>query len=271
MLLLVAVLILTQVIGIPLSPSVTLPLSLVLAALPGAVWLGLLYLAERPAPDVVQFMPTVVLLGALVAAAIGVPFLQQVVELDSWAPTAPLTSRFLANVLLVGPTHMFLVYAVVRYTVLRTQIIERQVDGILYTLATAVGYATMLNILLAIQRNGFNPAIGFSRAISDLVGHAAAAVVLGFFLGRNRFENLPFWYLPSGLMLAALVDGIAVYSRSEISRTSLSITQDGFSPWPGLVFNFFLAALSFAIIYGLSYTALVLLAASAVFQRRDFL
>ena len=248
---LVAVLILTQTAGLRVSDGMRAPVSILLAVLPGLSWLALVYQQERRAGGVTQFLPTVVILGALVASAIGLPFLEQVADIESWLPTSSLTARFVGSLLLVGPTHMFLIYAVVRYTVLRTPFFERRVDGILYTVATAVGYATMLNVQLVATHGGFAPASGIFRVIGDVVGHAGAAAVLGYFLGRHRFENLAPWYLPSGLVLAALIDGTFVYARAEINRTILGAARDAFSPWPGLALSFIIGALTFAAIYGL--------------------
>jgi RsiW-degrading membrane proteinase PrsW (M82 family) len=222
-----------------------------LAVLPGLSWLSMLYLQERLTGGVTQFLPTVVVLGALAASALGLPFLEQVADTSSWLPNGSLTVRFLGSLLLVGPTHMFLIYAVVRYTVLRTPAFERRVDGVFFTVSTAVGYASMLNVQLVVKYGGFDPASGIFRVIGDVVGHAGAAAVLGYFLGRHRFENFPPWHLPAGLMLGVLLDGTMVYSRAEINRTALGLTRDAFSPWPGLAFSFIFAGMCFVAIYGL--------------------
>jgi RsiW-degrading membrane proteinase PrsW (M82 family) len=228
---LAAVLLATQTLGMSVGEGLRVPVSMALAVLPGLSWLGLLYVQERIRGHATEFLPTVVVLGALVASALGVPFLEQVADIGSWLPAGTPTIRFLGNLLLVAPTHMFLIYAVVRYTVLRTSAFEHRVDGILYTVAAAIGYATMLNIQMVISQGGFEPASGIFRVIGDVVGHAGAASVLGFFLGRYRHENMPFWYLPSGLLLAVLIDGTMIYSRVEINRTALSLTRDSYSPW----------------------------------------
>lgn len=248
---LLAVLIGSQTLGLRPTGNLRVPVSMALAVLPGVSWLVTLYLQELLTGEPTRFLATVVVSGALVASALGLPFLQKVADIQSWLPNGSLTVRFLGNILLVGPTHMFLVYGVVRYTVMRTTAFERRVDGIFFAVATAVGYATMLNVQLAVSSGGFDPASGIFRVIGDVVGHAGAAAVLGYFLGRHRLESLPFWTLPAGLMLAAVIDGILVYSRAEINRTSLGLTRDAFSPWPGLLFSFILAGISFAAIYGL--------------------
>lgn len=249
--LLAIVLVVTQVLGVRPGDNLRLSVSLGLAVLPGLSWLALIFIQERLIGGETQFLPTVVLLGALVASAVGLPFLEQVADIRTWLPTSSLTIRFLGNVLLVGPLHMFLIYAVVRYTVLRTPVFERRVDGVLFAVATAVGYATMLNIQLVVREGGFDPASGIFRVIGDVVGHAGAAAVLGFFLGRYRLDSMPLWYLPSGLLIAGLIDAMMVYSRVEINRTSVSLTRDAYSPWPGLIFCFLIAGLSFAATYGL--------------------
>ena len=250
-LLLITILVLTQVLGWQPEGGTRLLASLVLAVLPGLLWLTAIVWQEWRSGGNVQYLLTVPTLGALLASAVATPFLLQVADIDLWLPASPLVTRFLGNVLLVGPTNIILIYVVVRYTVLQTTAFERRADGILYCVATAVGYATMLNIQFASAGNGFAISSGIFRVIANVMGHAGAAAVLGYFIGMQRFESLPIPFLPIGLVLAAFIDGLFVYSRTEINRISLSATQDAFSPWPGLAFSFLMAGLSFVAIYQL--------------------
>lgn len=247
----VVVTVLFGIIRLPLGDTARIIVSVALAILPGATWLALVYRLEKDVGDLIQFGPTVMVLGGLAAAALAQPFLHQVVRVDQWLPTTGLTVRFVSHLLLIGSTHMFLIYAVMRYTLVHTPVIERRVDAILYSLITAIGYATMLNIQLVANNGGLDPINGFIRMAGDVVGHGGAAILLGFFLGRHRFEDVPFWYVPSGLAGAIFIDGLILYSRAEISRTGLSLTKDGFSPWPGLAITIVIAGLVTAAVYGL--------------------
>lgn len=252
LLMIVLVTVLFGVIGLPLSSDARTGLSFFLAVLPGLTWLVLVYRLEKDPGDLIQFAPTVIVLGGLAAAAIAQPFLHQLIRIDEWLPTTGATARFVSHILLIGSTHMFLIYAIMRYTVMRTPVIERRVDAILYTLITSIGYASMLNIQLVVARGGLDPTNGFLRMAGDVIGHGGAAILLGFFLGRHRFEDVPFWYVPSGLAGAMFMDGLILYSRAEINRTGLSLTQDGFSPWPGLAITLVIVGLVTAAIYGLT-------------------
>jgi RsiW-degrading membrane proteinase PrsW (M82 family) len=175
----------------------------------------------------------------------------QLFALREWLPTARTSTRLLENVLLVGFTHIALIYAVVRYTVWRTPAFARRTDGPLYTVGAGLGYATMLNLIFLLEGGGLDPVNGAFRFIDQTAAHLSASVVLGFYLGRNRFADLPAWYLPSGVGLAALVDGFMLYASAELNNTRLGLTRDAFSPWPGAIFSMLAGLIAFSAIYGI--------------------
>jgi hypothetical protein len=67
------------------------------------------------------------------------------------------------------------------------------------------------------------------------LAQASFSGITGYFLARAKFEEEPVWWLPSGVALAALLNGIFTYVRGEITTTRLSLSGGGFNPWPGLI------------------------------------
>jgi hypothetical protein len=223
-----------------------------LAVLPGLLWMGVLYRSSnRRHAHLSPLVPTLFVLGALLAAAFTRPVLYDLLKFSDWLSRTNASNRFLGTVLLAGFLHMFLMYALVRYSVWRTPVFTRRVDGVLYALAAHWGYASMLGALFVIERDAITLLNGGLRVIMQLPAYVAPGLVLGYFLGRNRFEDMPFYYLSSGLAMAAALNGLLLYAGTELNNVSLSFTQDAYSPWPGVVFNLLALILSYGAILGL--------------------
>jgi RsiW-degrading membrane proteinase PrsW (M82 family) len=231
---------------------IRLAISIGIALFPAFAWLVLLYrTAARRRIARPSLLPTIFILAALLAAAVTRPLLFELVDLDAWLWRTTASNRFLGNILIAGFFHTFVLYAIVRYTVWRTPAFTHRVHGVLYELAAALGYATMLNLLFVLEQGGLASLNGGLRLITRLCAYLAPSLIIGYYLGRNRFEDMPFYYLTMGQVMAAVLNGLLLYAGSELNNIGLSIDQDGFSPWPGLVLN--LAALIAAVvaIYGL--------------------
>jgi RsiW-degrading membrane proteinase PrsW (M82 family) len=227
-------------------------IGLVQIVFPALVWLFFVYWQEARAGSALSAqLFALLVLGGLVGLAIGRPLLTGALAMREWLPTARTSTRLLENILLVGFTHIALIYAVVRYVVWRTPAFARRTDGPLYAVGVGLGYATMLNLIFLLEEGGLDPVNGAFRFIDQTAAHLSASVVLGFYLGRNRFADLPAWYLPSGVGLAALVDGFMLYASAELNNTRLGLTRDAFSPWPGAIFSMLGGLIAFSAIYGI--------------------
>jgi RsiW-degrading membrane proteinase PrsW (M82 family) len=223
-----------------------------LSVLPALGWLFFVYRsAARTRTEIPNLVLIVFTLAALVAAAIVRPFLYSLINLDDWLTSTTPSNRFLGSILIGGAVHAFVLYSLVRYTVWQTPAFTRRVDGVLYGLAAAWGYASALDFLFVLDQGGVTLLNGSLRLITQTGAYLSTSLIIGYFLGRNRFENLPFFYLGLGFMLAATVNGLLLYAGSELNNIQLSFDQSGFSPWPGLVVVTLVLALSFGAIYGL--------------------
>jgi hypothetical protein len=234
------------------SRAVTVAIGFALALLPPAFWMSTLYqFARRHRHSLSPLLPTLFLLGALLAAAFTRPVLYDMLNFPDWLSRAGQTNRLLGSILLTGFLHMFLLYALVRYTIWRTPVFTNRADGLLYTVSAEWGYASMLAALFVIDRDGITLLNGGLRVITLLPAYLAPALIVGYFLGRNRFEDMPFYYLTSGLCMAAVLNGLLLYAGTELNNVSLSFTEDAYSPWPGMIFNVLALAISYGAIVGL--------------------
>lgn len=219
---------------------------------PAAAWLFFLYrISARQRLRLSALLPTVFVLAALLAAAAARPILLDLIGLDVWLWRTNAANRFLGNLLIAGFFHMFLIYVIVRYTVWQTADFSRRVHGVMYTLAAGLGYATMLNLLFVLDNNGLELLNGGLRLVTQLFAYIAPSMILGYFLGRSRFEDMPVYFLSGGQIIAAAASGLLIYITNELNTTGLAIDQDGFSPWPGLIVASIVMLASYGAIYGL--------------------
>jgi RsiW-degrading membrane proteinase PrsW (M82 family) len=238
-----------------LKPALTgwalVAIGLVLALIPALIWLVFFYQQDRLEPEPKGHIASVFILGALLAQAVGIPLLDGL-DVGRWLPIAAKVSPLLSllgSILVVGFAHEFLKYAAVRYSIYPSAEFDERADGVVYGTAAGLGYATMLNINYVIVSGGVNLQAGVIRIVVTALAHASFAGLSGYFLGRAKFEDEPVWWLPSGVGLAALLNGLFIFVRGEITTTSLGLTGGGFNPWPGLILAAVVAGATFGALF----------------------
>jgi RsiW-degrading membrane proteinase PrsW (M82 family) len=221
----------------------------VLAIVPALLWLAFFYAQDRLEPEPKGYVLGVFLLGGLFASAIGIPLLRDTFRTQDWLGTSTVTT-ILGSILVVGVVQEFLKYAAVRYSIYQSREFDERVDGIVYGTAAGLGYATMLNIQFVIDSQGADLRAALIRIVVTALAQASFSGISGYFLARAKFEDEPVWWLPSGIALAAILNGIFTYVRGEITTTRLSLSGGGFSPWPGLILA---AAMAVAVLVLLNW------------------
>jgi RsiW-degrading membrane proteinase PrsW (M82 family) len=206
----------------------------VLAIVPALLWLAFFYAQDRLEPEPKSYIGAVFLLGGLLASAIGIPLLRDTFRTEDWLGTSTLTT-ILGLILVVGVVQEFLKYAAVRYSIYQSREFDERVDGIVYGTAAGLGYATMLNIQFVIDSQGADLRAALIRIVITALAQASFSGISGYFLARAKFEDEPVWWLPSGVALASILNGLFTYVRGEITTTRLSLSGGGFNPWPGLI------------------------------------
>jgi len=219
----------------------------VLSLVPAVVWLALFYIQDTREPEPKGMVFSVFLLGALLARAVGMPVVNELFRTSSWLATSPVF-HILGAILVVGVTQQFLVYAAVRFSVYQSAEFNEWIDGVIYATAAALGYATMLNVQYVLDSGGLGLVAGAIRVTVTALALASFGGLSGYFLGRCKFDDEPLWWMPAGLALAAVLDGLFTYVRGEISTTAIGLQGGGYNPWPGLVLGAVVAAVSFGFI-----------------------
>ncbi len=216
-----------------------------LALVPAVIWLAVFYLQDRLEPEPKGYVAGVFILGALLASAVGQPLITGFFRVNTWTGGS-LWLKLVAGILIVGVIQEFLKYAAVRYSVYGSQEYDQRIDGIIYGAAAGLGYATMLNVSYVISNGGVDLGIGALRIAITALAHASFAGVMGYFLGRAKFEKRgPFW-LPAGLLTAAVLNGIVTVVLGMISRSGLQAT-----PLKGLALAAAIAVATFGLLFAI--------------------
>lgn len=218
---------------------------LILALVPALVWLVVFYVQDHAEPEPKRYVAAVFVLGALLATAIGQPLINDVFRVNEWAGGSTLL-QLVAGITIVGAIQQFLQYAAVRYSIFNSAEYDERIDGIIYGAAAGLGYATALNVMFVVNNGGVDLGVGAIRIAVTALAHASFAGVGGYFLGRAKFENRgPFW-LPAGLLIAAILNGVVSVVLREITRTGLQTT-----PIAGLIAAAVIALAVFLLLFSI--------------------
>jgi RsiW-degrading membrane proteinase PrsW (M82 family) len=234
-----------------LEGPVLLLAGVIVAVVPALIWLAAFYQQDRLEPEPKEYVFGVFLLGALVAAAVGQPVIRDLFRVQEWTGENAIIA-ILASIFIIGFVQETLIYAVIRHTIYRSREFDERVDGIIYGAAVGLGYATTLNIQYVMSNGGVDLGVGVLRVAVAALAQASFAGVIGYFLGRAKFENMgPLW-LPGGLTIAAVLNGIVTYLLGEVSTiNATSVRSSLFTPWLGLVVAVVVAGITFFVLFTL--------------------
>ena len=205
-----------------------------LALVPAAIWLIFFYLQDRAEPEPKGYVLGVFLLGAILAAAVGVPLIENVFRISHWIHTSTLAT-ILGGILVVGFTQEFLKYAAVRYSIYHSDEFDEPTDGVIYATAAGLGYASVLNIQFVVSNGGVDLGTGVITMAVVALAQASFSGITGYFLGRAKFESEQIWWMPLGITLAAVFNGLFNWTRGLVVQTSISLSGATTSLWPGLI------------------------------------
>ena len=233
----------------PLLMGTTLVVaSLLLALVPAALWLAFFYEQDRLEPEPRSYVLGVFVLGALLGASVGLPLTRDLFRTADWLGANPGVA-LLGSILVYGFGYEFLKYAAVRYSIYGLPEFDERTDGIIYMTAAGLGLATALNVDYVLRSGGVALNVGAIHVTVTAMAQASFAGLTGYFLGEARFGRRPVWWVPAGLCLAAILNGLFTYSRGEVTRTGISLAGGGgFNPWPGLLLGTGVAAVVFVVL-----------------------
>jgi protease PrsW len=212
---------------------------LVLAIVPAMLWLFFFYQQDRLEPEPHHYVLGVFFIAMLATDFLWNRVINDVFHLSEWIATNNI-SALVGNVFIVGFLVQGLVYLVLRLTVYPTAEFDERMDGIVYGTAAGLGIATMLNINFIVDSNGADLGLGVIHVVVTALAQAAFGGVVGYFMGEMKFTDEPAWWMPLGIVIAAVLDGVFEYLLVEVNQAGLQV-----SPWRGLFFALVVAGATF--------------------------
>lgn len=224
-----------NVFGIAIPTNFHRGLGIALALLPLGLWIVFSLLQERRVPEPRLRLLAVVIISALVANGVGIPLVDNIIQPQRWLPLTSALNRILGYAFTVGIFEETLKFLVVRYVV-RPDLLRTRLDSTAYCLASAIGYATVLNLHYAF--NGTPPPDNVAaQAFANIVLHFATSMIVSYGLSELYFSKPTVLLLPTTLSLSALIAGVAIPIRAGLVNASLDIQYSLSRPLFGFVFS----------------------------------
>jgi protease PrsW len=232
-------------IGANLDGPGLILLGLLMSLVPAVLWMIFFYRLDRLEPEPKTKLLTIFGLSALVTAAIANPLLENFFEIDRWLYNS-FGTQLLGGILLVGVVQSAVIYLVVRYGIYDSPEFDERVDGVIYAIAAGLGLSTVINFFYVLNNGGVDLGIGAVRIVVNALAYASFAGVLGYFLGQARFERTPTYYVPVGLALSALLNGVFFLMEDRVTADGLRV-----NPWNGLILAALFAVVTLGVVFWL--------------------
>ncbi|MCK8816074.1 PrsW family glutamic-type intramembrane protease [Natroniella sulfidigena] len=173
----------------------------IISIIPGLLWVYFFYRKDKYEPEPVRLVLRSFLYGALLVIPVGLieaPFAGLIANPPS------LTVLLGLSIFVIGLTEEVGKFAVVWYTIYDSDEFNEVMDGIIYSISVALGFAAVENLLYAFV---FGFRVGVVRAVVTSLVHASFSGIMGFYLGKAKCEkrsNL----ITIGLVQVVLLHGI---------------------------------------------------------------
>lgn len=135
-------------------------------------------------------------------------FISGVIDQFITIDPSSLSEQALHAFIIVALVEEFSKFIFVRGILYRSNHFNEPFDGIVYSVMVSMGFATLENVLYA-----FNGGMGTAimRMFTAVPAHATFAVLMGFYLGKAKFEHKKSYYALHALGVAALFHGAYDY------------------------------------------------------------
>ncbi|MFN8529614.1 MAG: hypothetical protein U0670_13470 [Anaerolineae bacterium] len=231
------------IFGLSVPAFIKQPVNLLIAVLPLGLWIVFAFWRERSVVEPRQQLLTVVIITALAANAVGIPFIEGVFQTERWLPLAAAPVRIVGYTITVGSFQELIKYLVLRYTVWGNHFRIRQ-DSVAYGFASAVGYATVLNLHFVLSTNTDAGSVALFTA-ETMALQAAASIIVAYGMSELRFSTPTPLLLPITIVMASFIFGGLIPLRAGFVNARFSLRGGFPNPLLGL-------AVSAAVFIGLA-------------------
>ncbi|MGJ3237881.1 MAG: PrsW family glutamic-type intramembrane protease [Anaerolineae bacterium] len=248
MVVMLVIFVLNNLIGLAVPDQIRLYSNLLLAISPAILWLIFSRLPENNAVEPRRRLLTTFTVTGLVANAVGIPLVNTVFEPNVWLPLQSNLNRILGYMLTIGILQEFLKYLVLRYIVW-PDYYRIRTDAVAYGAATAVAYATVLNLHYVLANPMAASDVMIMRVFAILSIQLVGSLMVGFGLSETLFSDALSFLLPAMIVLAALLSGIAITLRSTFLNATLGLTISSQREIFGLLFSLVFYVISLATFF----------------------
>lgn len=158
-------------------------LQLALAILPCAAIVYLIYRADLYEKEDIFPLIICFLLGVLITFPLFE--LQALFHRLGWLESGTLAAALISSFILVSLTEETLKFLTLRIYPYTRSFFNEPIDGIVYSTTIAMGFAMLENIFYAFQ---YEMSTTLIRGITAVPAHASFAAIMGYFVGRARFN-----------------------------------------------------------------------------------
>lgn len=113
-------------------------------------------------------------------------FLVEAILEPVFTTPSQILTAFMLSFILVAPTEELLKFFVVKMWIYNRIEFDEVMDGIVYCVASSLGFATVENIFYVLS-NGIGT--GILRAFLSVPGHAFFGALMGFYVGQAKFNK----------------------------------------------------------------------------------
>jgi RsiW-degrading membrane proteinase PrsW (M82 family) len=166
----------------------SLGMGIALALVPALIWLVYVYRQDRLEPEPIGLVLGVFVMGGLLGGAVAAPLAEHVFGVREWQGRSTVAG-IVAAIAVMATLQQLCTYLAVRYTAYVTAEFDEPIDGVIYATAAGIGLATVLNVEFVVDNDGVLPLAGATFIATTTLVHVAAAVVLGYGMGRARFSS----------------------------------------------------------------------------------
>ena len=213
-----------QGLSIVFPPALRSPGNLLIALLPGLLWLLNSWWRGGYQPQLRFAATGCAVIAGLLCNALCLPLIENVLEVQRWLPLENAVIRILGYSLTVGLTQALAIWFVVRFAVPRQDLAER-LDLLVCCRAAATGYILVATLDFALESSPTVSALAVT-VFNITAALNCVAIIVSYALAELYFRRELFLPLPMIVVsLAAFVSGSAIPLVSGLGNASLSSLQ----------------------------------------------
>ena len=225
----------------PLDRTAQIVLGLFLAIVPSLLWLVYFYRQDRLEPEPKTHVGLVFMAALILTDFLALRLINDWFQVGTWASANTWTS-LAASILINGFVLQACAYIAVRLVYAGDEFDERM-DGIVYGTVAGLGVATLLNLHYIIDNQGVELAPGVINVVTTALAQASFGGLMGWFMAEDKFSVRPFWFVPLGFTIAAVLNGLFSWLINEVSAAGLAV-----EPLRSLILGLLVALATFGVL-----------------------